>query len=926
MKKAITKSFIIGGSLLASFFTWFLNQSEKSVYSTRSELATEQGWHGAYEYLKSIRSDAKTGTFNHAAYLKAVNELNERRTMKAGEGEIGLNWIEMGPDNIGGRTRAITVDKDDPNHLWAGAASGGLWESFDAGNNWQRVIGFKDNLVIGSMDQMGNGNLVVGTGSKFEGATGSDLSSAGFLGNGVYISRDGGATFEHVVANGDTLKPDVRHQRSEDWVRINELAADPNDPNKIWIAHNDGLQVYNDAANSLETPEGLPGIEADDVQLSSDGNVIIASISNTPYLSVDGGNSFENISDRLELPFTTSRVEFAISPDDANFIYALVSEFRNEGSRLQNVYGSDDKGLTWQVVVPGSVPEYDPFGGNGQGFYDNVISVIPGRPGEAVMGGVTLWKVGLETQPEQIALNFAGNGHPLYVHSDIHEFTWSPDGTLYIGTDGGIHKSTDKGKSFVQANRGYNVSQFYDISYSNDGKVLGGTQDNGTLYLHQEGVTELSAANIIGGDGFDNVISQLNSDIMIGSVQGADFRRSNEDGINFGAFTGSAGCVGGSCGSFVSTCAMFENPFDNNSQSMAVFTNTTIDTLYAGDEVTVKSSTQGLTFRGVVQSDSLFPAEEEFFVDPFTHIFAMSFSSGLWISREAIHFGKQPEFIRIANFSPNEIVFGPEGRLYAAVGQAVYRINNVADVWDQASGSIDSTNRVTDTRLIYNSNNVVTGIAVDPNNPNHVVITRGNYNTSSHVLETFNALDDNPNFTSIQGDLPDFPVYDAEIDMFNPNLIVIGTEMGVFATEDGQSWSEENNGLDRVPAFDVEQQAWHAGLGVANTGIYYVGTYGRGAFRAENFQTNIAERGARMAVAKVFPNPAVSDVTIEVPGLDNQNAVVNIYNINGRKVNAQTIAVRNGALQMSVASLSSGNYLIQVVAGSGKYSAKFVKQ
>ena len=94
-------------------------------------------------------------------------------------------------------------------------------------------------------------------------------------------------------------------------------------------------------------------------------------------------------------------------------------------------------------------------------------------------------------------------------------------------------------------------------------------------------------------------------------------------------------------------------------------------------------------------------------------------------------------------------------------------------------------------KLIQAVGAAITGISVDPNDPNHVVITVGGYGTvsSGKVQETFNALDEDVDWTNIwnASGLGKLPCYDVIIDAMDPSgqTILIGTEYGIFATDNG---------------------------------------------------------------------------------------------------------------------------------------------
>ncbi|MBV5350217.1 hypothetical protein JZU71_03465, partial [bacterium] len=60
-------------------------------------------------------------------------------------------WTALGPGNIGGRIRAILIDRTDTNRIWLGSVSGGIWKSSDAGASWLPVNDFMGNLSISSL-------------------------------------------------------------------------------------------------------------------------------------------------------------------------------------------------------------------------------------------------------------------------------------------------------------------------------------------------------------------------------------------------------------------------------------------------------------------------------------------------------------------------------------------------------------------------------------------------------------------------------------------------------------------------------------------------------------------------------------------------------------------------------------------------------
>ena len=109
-------------------------------------------------------------------------------------------WQALGPSNIGGRVRAIAFDPRSPNRMLAGAASGGIWVSDNAGDSWRANSDFLPNLSITTLvfDPVAPANVYMGTGE----------ASAGLVGVGAFKSVDGGETWQYLAATNVDANPD----------------------------------------------------------------------------------------------------------------------------------------------------------------------------------------------------------------------------------------------------------------------------------------------------------------------------------------------------------------------------------------------------------------------------------------------------------------------------------------------------------------------------------------------------------------------------------------------------------------------------------------------------------------------------------------------------------------------------------------------
>ena len=209
------------------------------------------------------------------------------------------------------------------------------------------------------------------------------------------------------------------------------------------------LGYYDNSSDELvmNDQDGMIQNAVQDITSSADGSMIlVASGPARIFRSMNSGDSFEEISGGgTDLPSSNGRGRVAISQTDPNSCFVLYAQ---NGGSMGGVYHSDDAGDSWTSTWPSGLPELDPTGDNNQGNYDLALGIHPSDPELAFVGAVTHWKNGPSTAPELAAFNFGFGEEQLYIHSDIHEYVWSPNGDMYIGTDGGVFKSTNGGLTY----------------------------------------------------------------------------------------------------------------------------------------------------------------------------------------------------------------------------------------------------------------------------------------------------------------------------------------------------------------------------------------------------------------------------------------------------------------------------------------------
>jgi hypothetical protein len=484
------------------------NELTDVTYSPRNvENAIQRDANGAAEITRMLLADVETGEINS----KGLSELREdvlkfaSAQSRANFKTTDISWSEMGPDNVGGRTRAIVAVNEDL--IYAGAVSGGLWRSNDGANTWNQVTGMPF-FMIASIAVSDNGDIYVGTGSNFDYSGGE--GNSGFRGRGIWWSNDGGETFS--IVDGT----DPGEFNNGNWSSNDALVKHPNYDNRVWYGSNSSFGTIENGVIDINPASGGPGGGVTDITIAPDGSYMLVAASNgRVYRSTNEQfSNFESItaggSSNGSLPQSgIGRARIAISQDDANHAFALYS---TSGGLFYGLYHSDNAGQdgSWTVCWPGGVDTSTPLP-RAQGVYDLALGIKKGQPDLAYVGGISLWRSGPNQQAEPAAASFDFPGFPYGVHADLHEIIFTEEGTMFVATDGGIYRSDDGGISYTECNNNYNVTQFYGMAHSAGTAVLGGTQDNGSLFIPGDGyfLTDEHAIEVHGGDGFDCAISQV---------------------------------------------------------------------------------------------------------------------------------------------------------------------------------------------------------------------------------------------------------------------------------------------------------------------------------------------------------------------------------------------------------------------------------
>jgi hypothetical protein len=993
------KTIIVGslalGCVIGGAFFKMNTSADQAAYTPRSiQKGDVQGIAGYAEYMKMLRADPATGEIDVELVEQTRRSVIARSQLSTKKSGLGLNWNQAGPDNVGGRTRAVLVDQSNSNIVYAGSIAGGLFVSNDGALSWSPVASMQglagENLVVSCITQTDNGRIFFGTGTTFDGISGN--GGSGFLGNGVYEYVPATGAVLPVATNSNALP---NNSFNSTWTATNIIA---HKGNRLYVGTRSGMYWAdatgtNDANGNSSYPTSISGwtnpIESisgiletntcQDIDVASDGSMVVCF----------GGKVYTSSSDALgtfsKLSLSGSRISAAIAPNNPNVYYFIQAD--NSG-KLIDMQISLDKGAAWSIIIPDGSPCIDPFVQNdctgGQGKYDMAIAVDPMDWGHVIVGGVQLYEfkytpgsnpIGGSWLKSATLNEFSGNN--IYMHADKHTIFWSNEGTVYVGHDGGVSKSIDNGGTWRTLNYGYNVTTFYDATMSADGWIVGGAQDNGTQ-LQTFGVfgtqTPLGTVEIQGGDGFDCAFSSFGSGIVYATSQNGSLSRSTPGG-SMGTFFDNylAGQVNAEPTQqpFHTVIENWENANDPLSiDSINLIANTSGyyngpgDTIFAGDTVLAgkvinySSLTNAIALTYTVPSTIVLDSIVDTLriVDPLQNRFVIRMNNGCYLTKDAARLNAtEYKWFKISNesrvenfeFSPdgNSVYLGTSnGKVYRVSGLASVNKENSQEEWDAALTVIQIGGGL--------GGGSVVSLAIDPNNGDNLIATAGGYSSNPHVYRSINAstaTSTTGTFEEIQGvgntSLPFMPVYDAEIDYSDNNKVVIGTEWGVWSTDNafsalngaGVEWTDESGtGMAHVPVFAVEQQHLSSYL-ATNSGYFYLGTHARGFYYAsdlavvsveeENGDLTTSKTNKLVSNVQISPNPLNTKGQLTFDLMTNGEATVKVFNLKGSLVKTMNLGMKikgENKEEFNAASLSVGTYILSLEANGETSVAKFI--
>ncbi|AVP99407.1 hypothetical protein C7S18_20515 [Ahniella affigens] len=694
-------------------------------------------------------------------------------------------WQELGPGNIGGRTRAMVIDPTTPNTMYAAGVGGGVWKTTNAAASWAPTSDTMANIAVSALAlDPGNAQvLYAGTG---EGSFNVDA----IRGAGIFKTTNGGSTWTQLA-----------NTTGSNFFFVNDVVVAPSNSQVVVAATNTGIFVSSDGGGTFTQRStevrcldlAVSTISGTDTWLAACGN-----FSQGKVLRSTDTISWPQTLGTAPLDAGLGRLAVAIRGTRA---YAIGSsrvagpDVTSDGNgdylhQLHAFYRSDDGGSTWTATVRNT----DPHRGNtmllsgyfacstllpgiGQGWYDITVAIDPVDSNIVWVGGVNVFR-------SDDGGSTWGRADP--AHPDHHSFVFHPqfNGTsnqiLYNTQDGGIYRTNNARAavailpatvgsnctpanpvvSWASVNNQYAVTQFYHgTAYPDGTSYLAGAQDNGTN-RGTDAAGPNAWSSLTCGDGGYTGVDPSNTNVLYAGCQNVDLRKSSNGGSTWP-----------SADSGIST-----------SEGTAFIPPLQMD----------PNNSQRLWFGG-------------------SRAWRTDNAATSWTAASALFNSGNDDVTAIA------VATGNSNLVLMAGSSGSNRIYRTTTATTDTSASAWTSTAV---------GGYVAALAFAPSNSAIAYAAIATFG-ATHVLKS---TDGGATWSAAAGSgggaLPDVPALSVAVHPTDPNRVWVGTDIGVFTSLDGGgTWAAE------ITSFPNVSTEWLQIIGSGNSAQLFAFTHGRGAFK-----------------------------------------------------------------------------------------------
>ncbi len=873
-----------------------------------------------YERMWELTLNPATGKPEPFKVFDVQNKLikNKKSVSAKAPGETVANsWTDRGPNNIGGRTRAVLFDPNDGTNkrVYAAGVSGGLWKTediTDANASWTLVAGVPGNMNVSSITvDPRNSNI-------WYLATGEQSTFGAAVGNGVYKTTDGGTNWTQLnvqLAGGSDFVYNSSNTFLAGIYYINDIIAwDNGTSTELFIGV--GGHAYGDASNpsnwlglqsaglyrSTDDGANWSRIESvtmdfefggktyfyipNDFEISANNTLWMGTVT-TPGIGGGGGGRIFSSTDgatwteAADSPLADSnRTEIAVSATNANKLYALTEGASTNGPHIfatENAFGNSTGNTTIELAKPSDADNGIPANDftRGQDFYDLVIEVDPNNHDIIYVGGIDLFRstqgrnTDLVSEWAQISkwsenpnLNTLNCS---YVHADQHAFVFRPGNSnqAAIGTDGGMFFATSLTTAagndvIIERNKDYSVTQFYYGGYGQDlvtEFIVAGAQDNGTQFIDGAAPGSNASIWVNGGDGAYSTIDKDLNYMIVSYVY------SNHTYLNL-PYNGTGYTIdnNNSEGDFINAAGLDHN----------------LNIMYSNGS---SSSTNRIN-RYALGSSSASKTQ----------------LTNALLTGEPTAFKASPH----TTTSTLLLVGTDDGKLIR-LKNANGATNSI--VWEDLTGP----------SFVGSISDIEFGAT-----ENDIVVTFHNYGVTSIWVTTNGGA----SWKSKEGDFPDIPVKSFLQNPLAANEVILGTELGVWTSnnfnEDSPNWISAYNGMQDVKVVDLD-------LRTADNSVLAT-THGRGTFTGtftSDTSPTFTISSQNSVVEVCSPSNAVFNFDFTAIAGYNTSTSFSVSNVpTGASTSFDTNALSTtGTFQLTVSDITNvttGEYVLTVTGTGAK--------
>ena len=695
-----------------------------------------------------------------------------------------LVWKPIGPRFQGGRIESVAVPGGASSTIYAGVGSGNLWKSQNHGTTWVPIFEDQPAFAIGSVAVAPTdpATVWVGTGEVL-------MARSSFAGAGVFKSKDGGGTWEHMGL------VDTHH--------IARVLIDPVDPDTVYVAAIGRQYSFNEERGLFKTTDGgetwkkvlyvsdrVGVVEV--VMDPRDRETLYAvawerdrkawnNVENGPgsgvYKTTDGGVTWERLSNGFPGGEHIGRIGLAIAPSNPDVVYAVVDNRTPRAGRRGgggDIYGSTDGGESWSKTHEQSLP-------TSIGYDFCLVRVSPDDPEQLwVLGNYLLRSDdggGSYERLQGTVVNLLPHGTSV-MHLDQHEMWIDPENSdhMLLGNDGGLYLSWDRAESWLRLNN-LPIAEVYAVTVDDQTpyNVYIGTQDDAALFgLSDQVIADgepdrwehVYLDRWGGGDSYFTYRDPSDPDTIYYEHQFGDLRRKNMR-------TGRADSIrprgdrGGPELRHNWMTPFFISTFDDQ-------------TLYYGAQMVFRSPDRGESWVAISPDLSTQPGPDRQGDVPFGTTTSISESR---LSRDLLYVGTDDGNVQVTRDG---------GGTWAEVGAGLPR------KW-------------------------VSRVVASEHQEGRAYVTFTGYREDDFRTYVFASQDYGATWSPIRANLPDEAVNVIREDPRDEDVLYLGTDLGVYISVDrGSSWQSLGGGLPTAAVHDIAVHRRERQI--------VIGTHGRSAF------------------------------------------------------------------------------------------------